>query len=149
MLKRLLSAAIIDYLQNTGRYDIPADDDESATDANGVDNNGNDSANRTPFAATPAEGQRAPPPTPASITAALENGHSSLKAVPEDDIIDLAAVSRPASPDKLSSESGSDQGIEKIDQDIASSTEVGDIKPREHADAGELCLFALQYPGAL
>lgn len=49
----------------------------------------------TSAAATPPEGHRAPPPTPASIAAAIENGSKHLEPIPEDGSMSLSARSSP------------------------------------------------------
>lgn len=46
----------------------------------------------TSATATPAEGFRAPPPTPASIAAATEKGAGHLETVPEDAMLDEAVT---------------------------------------------------------
>jgi hypothetical protein len=71
--------------QTTGRY-------EDAVGSNDTTNSG---------AASPLEGRRAPPPTPATVAAALGKEKTDLEVIPEDDTAALTVPSRANSPDPL------------------------------------------------
>lgn len=135
-----------DQLQVTGRYEAPGEN--GTGEACCVTSEEEDP---TPIATHPAPGQLAPPPTPATISPSLENGNGSLEPISEGDSLDLAAASRPASPEKGSKETCLDKDIEETVADGTGLTEAAESESDEPGEsaASHSCLpCPLHYPGA-
>lgn len=91
--------------------------DESEVDASKKDVDGTSPVHNS-ATITPAEGHRAPPPTPASLAAAIENGTTHLEAVPEDEPMVLTGPSSPMKAESLDATSGNSKPTNKLDVDI-------------------------------